>query len=788
MFLGTAFRLSFFVTLGLACACLALAESFFLGWMGYFLAASLALLAFAYRWESRWALSADAANRLGMVIAIGSAFWILFKLPRNEDDLLASGVPWPAGLLPHLGPLLFLLLLVKLFRPKRLADFWVMQTIGLMMVTLSCVLAAEPLFGVLLVLYLASLLWSLSLFYLVREGAWCRSNENPGPGLRSDASLFSLFSAAEGEPTLALPWRHLGLARGAGWTCLVVVLGLALFLVAPRQDNFQWEPKQLTSAAKNVMRTGSGEAGMDLNRVGKIELSEEPAFEVQAIDVRGPKLDLDPDTRWYMQTLEYYAQGRWTNWNQGAAPANWIWGLSPNKDFLGIPLVEGISHPRSPPSNLADPDFYLYFKVRLATAGGLVLAEPLVGTRMGLYPHLGEKPVEAASFFAHQIGTDSLLTSTNRWRQLYQYGQVLRKPATSDLIAAKAVNDRYRQFITNLQEVPEAISRWVRELRDKLPGVSAEEFPSDPKSPVPIAAQTKVALALTRYLAFSGEFGYSLDLQRSRRDMDPLADFLLNVQEGHCERYAGGLTLMLRSLGIPARVVRGYRGLEHLGEGTYVIRQSQAHSWVEALVEDDAKTNFWLTLDPTPSTERTVKPILSWFGLLFQRWTDGDNMWHSYIMEYNADQQEKTFDLLQGQLIPDSPWVPAGILLGFGLIGMGVFWGYKIRRRRQLMLGSPETAWKENLGHHGFYSRFLDVVQNCLDRKPAPGETPLEFGRSIQSCLVVDSAAEIDDAAVIPMRLTELLYRSRFGGHILTAGEEQEANRQLEHLAAFLRK
>ncbi len=223
MFLGTAFRLSFFMTLGLACACLALAESFFLGWMSYFLAASLTLLAFAYYWESRWVLSADAANRLGMVIAIGSAFWILFKLPRNEDDLLASGVPWPAGLLPHLGPLLFLLLLVKLFRPMRLADFWVIQTIGLMMVTLSCVLAAEPLFGVLLIFYLATLLWTFSLFYLVREGASCLSQEKPGVGLRPDAALFSLFTAAAGEPTLPLPWRFLGLGARLGgpvwWSC-----------------------------------------------------------------------------------------------------------------------------------------------------------------------------------------------------------------------------------------------------------------------------------------------------------------------------------------------------------------------------------------------------------------------------------------------------------------------------------------------------------------------------------------------------------------------------------------
>ena len=108
---------------------------------------------------------------------------------------------------------------------------------------------------------------------------------------------------------------------------------------------------------------------------------------------------------------------------------------------------------------------------------------------------------------------------------------------------------------------------------------------------------------MTRYLAFSGEFGYSLDLHRYRRDMDPLADFLLNIKEGHCERYAGGLTLMLRSLGIPARVVKGYRGVDHLGEGKYMVRQSQAaYLGSKLLVGDETEGRFWLTLDPTPTS------------------------------------------------------------------------------------------------------------------------------------------------------------------------------------------
>jgi len=53
-------------------------------------------------------------------------------------------------------------------------------------------------------------------------------------------------------------------------------------------------------------------------------------------------------------------------------------------------------------------------------------------------------------------------------------------------------------------------------------------------------------------------------------------DFLLNVKQGHCERFAGALALMLRSQGVQARVVAGFRGAEHKGDGQYVIRQNFA--------------------------------------------------------------------------------------------------------------------------------------------------------------------------------------------------------------------
>src|SRR5262249_9554344 len=95
----------------------------------------------------------------------------------------------------------------------------------------------------------------------------------------------------------------------------------------------------------------------------------------------------------------------------------------------------------------------------------------------------------------------------------------------------------------------------------------------------------RVAVALEQHLAQSGEYGYSLELTRDDYSIDPTLDFLMNTKSGHCNRFASGLALMLRSLGIPCQLVSGYRGVELRSDGTYEVRQCQAHTWVEAIIE-----------------------------------------------------------------------------------------------------------------------------------------------------------------------------------------------------------
>ncbi|MGH9630591.1 MAG: transglutaminaseTgpA domain-containing protein, partial [Bryobacteraceae bacterium] len=92
------------------------------------------------------------------------------------------------------------------------------------------------------------------------------------------------------------------------------------------------------------------------------------------------------------------------------------------------------------------------------------------------------------------------------------------------------------------------------------------------------------------------EYSYTTDLLETPV-ADPLAHFLFERKKGHCEYFASAMAVLLRSAGIPSRVVTGFQsGIFNPMTGWHVIRASDAHSWVEAYLPETG----WTTFDPTP--------------------------------------------------------------------------------------------------------------------------------------------------------------------------------------------
>jgi protein-glutamine gamma-glutamyltransferase len=175
--------------------------------------------------------------------------------------------------------------------------------------------------------------------------------------------------------------------------------------------------------------------------------------------------------------------------------------------------------------------------------------------------------------------------------------------------------------------------------------------------------------AIERHL--QTEYHYSLDFERTSPG-DPLVEFLLQSREGHCEYFATAMVLLSRAIGVPARLVGGYRVTEHDALGGYdLVRQRNAHTWVEAWVPGEG----WRRFDPTPPAELalampTATPFASAVGDLFRSWGAAALRW----LDRRSALQMVTALLL---------------LVAFGL---GVRWLRALRERRSTRAPVPEAA------------------------------------------------------------------------------------------------
>lgn len=125
---------------------------------------------------------------------------------------------------------------------------------------------------------------------------------------------------------------------------------------------------------------------------------------------------------------------------------------------------------------------------------------------------------------------------------------------------------------------------------------------------------------------------YSLQAPAGSR-ADPLESFLLETKSGWCEQYSASMVMLLRSIGIPARMTNGFSGGEKNEFGGYwLVRNSDAHSWVEIPFEDSG----WVIFDPTPGQGPRTQP----FGSGLKRGLDYlRTLWTQRVVEYNLIDQ-----------------------------------------------------------------------------------------------------------------------------------------------------
>jgi transglutaminase-like putative cysteine protease len=273
---------------------------------------------------------------------------------------------------------------------------------------------------------------------------------------------------------------------------------------------------------------------------------------------------------------------------------------------------------------------------------------------------------------------------------------------------------------------------------------------------------------LTAWL--SRELTYTVVLQGSP-DVDPLEDFLFVQRQGNCEYFAAALAVMLRTLGIPARVVNGFQRGEWNPYGRYfMVRLRDAHSWVEMYVDGAG----WVTLDPSPrgAVER-ARPAAS-----ASLWLDALRMsWYRYVVTYSFHDQAAAVESVRratwswsAAALRPGEWraVPRALLAAVALVAVAL-----------VLAASRRLRWSGSLAGTrmpAFYARALRVLARAGVR-PGAAETAREFARR---------AASVTTAVPLA-RLTGAYERVRFGGGVLTAAEAAEVAAALEELSNAVR-
>jgi hypothetical protein len=393
----------------------------------------------------------------------------------------------------------------------------------------------------------------------------------------------------------------------------------------------------------------------------------------------------------------------------------------------------------------------------------------------------------------------------------FRYIQVAAAHEEGDIQPAFEVSRAYKQRL--LQQPIPGIRVYTRNLLESLLAqgkLTVADLKADPDPdlgdqvfPAP-AYRAKICRVLTNRIGNSLEFSYSLEMSRKDRRLDPTEDFLVNVKEGHCERFATALALMLRSIGIPARIVSGYRGSEPSAErgepdGWYTVRESHAHVWVEALVQRPGKPGRqawgWLTLDPTPTREAVARRAAAGSSFRFL-WEDWKNLaygsWRVLISDTSGGGSPIPVVAIWDELSRSpmaarlSLWDSRVVwsLLAVAVVVVVIFAARRVQRRSRRRRSVSRQRAGRRTAAAAFYSRFLYTVRKYGNMKPQSWQTPREFGDQVGRRLA-ESAAGVDLASM-PLEIVARYYAVRYGSECLTRAEETALLHQIARLKAAL--
>ncbi|HYB42663.1 MAG TPA: transglutaminase domain-containing protein, partial [Candidatus Methylomirabilis sp.] len=384
-------------------------------------------------------------------------------------------------------------------------------------------------------------------------------------------------------------------------------------------------------------------------------------------------------------------------------------------------------------------------------------------------PPLGRGPILKQDIYLDPIGTDVVFAAPRPIRMDLRAGGVNADDMGSLSVPNASARLHY-QVESELETIPASIAG-LRDARPAMEGLPRGRYlqlpplsPSIGRLSREITAGSRdsyeAALKLNDFLL--SRFRYTL--AKPQTALEPLDEFLFVRRSGNCEYFAAALAVMLRTLGVPARVVGGFQRGEWNPYGHYfMVRLSDAHAWVEAYIDGLG----WVTFDPSPraamSASARPSPMAMYFDAARMRWYRYVINWSlqdQWVFATTVHRQAKDAGLAFAW--PTDWRSKLAYLVPAGLLAVAVL-GYLLwRLRRKGPAGSPTGQPPR------FYSRALRALAR-RGLSPGTAETARQF--SARTGLESPRCAE-------PFaRITSTYERARFGLAALTEDDLREMER-----------
>ncbi len=462
-------------------------------------------------------------------------------------------------------------LIIKVFSVRRDRDLIYLAVLSFLMVLAAAVLTVDTMF-----------LASFALFILVAMATFISMEMR-----RSErAAVVAGVPPQQGREF----YRSL---TGSAFTLGTLTLAGAvlIFLILPRLNSAGY---LRTFGVQNAMLTGFSNE-VRLGGIGQIQQSSAVVMHVQVLSGTMPD-----DVKWRGIALANFDGQRW--WNAAETPT--LQGLG------GLPLDLTRASPSAFYSGATPVS-------RLPTMSYRVVMEPI---GLNLF-FLAPVPLRLGGDYRFVgVTQDGSVFANMNDGEMAQAVSVYTAEADArnlDQFVRDSNARNYPPRVANLYlQLPHVDPR-VRELAHSISASAGSNYAR--------------ARAVENYL--KSHFGYTLELP-GVRERDPLASFLFQRKRGHCEYFASSMAIMLRTLGIPARVVNGFRGGEYNAlTGKYIVRERDAHSWVEAYFPEFG----WVTFDPTPSGAATTSAA----GLSrLELYLDAvHGLWREWVINYDFSHQ-----------------------------------------------------------------------------------------------------------------------------------------------------